>query len=637
LLSNSLIADSKIGALQKSLQSAREDTNKIDLMNNLVTEWITIGNYPQADSLALEELELSERLNFKKGLANAYNSLGVACSYQGDYSQSLQYLFKSLNLYEELNAKRGQAIALKYMGTVYSKEGDSTDAITYLHKALHIFTELKDTNYIATALLSVGNLYEAQGDHSTAIAHIARSLELFKMINEKDGIASSLMYMGDIYNNRNDYPQSLDYYNQAIPIFTELGDKAGLATIYASLGKLYAKQGDYKKALDYENNAITMAKEIGALDEIQAAEMELSTIYEKQGDGQSALEHYKAYTAIRDTIFNQQNTQRAIREEMNLEFEKKQATTKAEFEEKEAIHKEEVRKKQITIYFVSGIMLLAFGFAGFAYRSNLKKMEAHKIIAEKNQQITESINYAERIQQAVLPAKEDIAASFPDNFVLYMPKDIVSGDFYFFYKNQERTILAVADCTGHGIPGAFMSMMCSEKLSDIAKTNQGTGEILKKLNAGLKSSLHQSDAEGSTQDGMDVALCAITPSVNGVKLSYSGANRPLWVIPKGKKEIHELVPTKKSVGTFTNEEEDYSTYVIQLQQGDTFYMFTDGYTDQFGGEEGKKLTAKKFGELLLSIHEKPMPEQEKELTSYLKNWKKDMAQQDDILVIGVRV
>ena len=637
LIGFNLSAGNRIELLQGRLKAAKDDTNKVHLMNDLITEWITIGSYPQADSLAQEQLELSQKLNFKRGIASAYNNFGVACNYQGDYSQSLQYLFKALKLYEELNDKRGQAIALKYMGTVYTKEGDSSEAITHLHKALHLFMEEKDTDYIATSLLSVGNLYEGSGDHSTALAHMSKALELFKAINEKDGIASSLMYMGDVYNNRNEFAQATDYYQQALLIFNELGDKAGLATLFVSFGKVYGKQGNYQHALEYENSAIALAKDFGGLDEIQAAEMELSIIYEKQGNGALALQHYKAYTAIKDTIFSQQNTQRAVREEMNLEFEKKQAVSQAQFEEKEALHKEEVRKKQITIYFVSGIMLLAFGFAGFAYRSNLQKIRANKIIEEKNYQITESINYAERIQQAVLPAKEEIDAVFPDNFVFYRPKDIVSGDFYFFYKNQERIVLAVADCTGHGIPGAFMSMVCSEKLSDIVKTTQGTGEVLKLLNSGLKTSLHQSEKESSSQDGMDIALCSIIPSVNGVKLSFSGANRPLWVIPKNKKEIHELVPTKKSVGTFTTEEQDYSTFVIQLQQGDTFYMFTDGYTDQFGGDEGKKITSKKLGDMILAMHEKPMKEQQRELEIFLQDWKKDMAQQDDILVMGVRV
>lgn len=605
-------------------------------MDSLAQALTIIGSYPQADSLIQEQLELSERLNYKKGIADAYSNLGVACNYQGDYSHSLDYLLKALSLYEQLNDRRGQAIALKYIGTVYAQEGDSTDAVDYLHKALHIFVEIKDTDYIATSLLSVGNLYEAQGDHPNALAHISKALQLFKAIKERDGIGSALMYMGDVYNNRNDYPQALDYYGQALNIFDNLGDKAGVCGIFASEGKIYRKQGNMSKALEFDNKAVTIAREIGALDVIQSVEKELSEIYAKKGDGMKALLHYKAYDAIRDTIFNQQNTQRAMREEMNLEFAKKEAIEKAGDEKREALHKEEVRKKETTIYYISGILVLVIGFAGYAYSSNMRVRKAKRVIEEKNTQITESINYAERIQRSVLPAMDNIKKSFPQSFVLYMPKDIVSGDFYFFDRHQEKTYIAVADCTGHGIPGAFMSMLCEEKLNDVVKSNLGTGEILKQVNVGLKASLHQADDEGA-QDGMDIALCAVTPSLNGMKISYSGANRPLWIVPKGKREIQELLPAKKSIGTFTSCEEDYSTYIVQLQEGDTFYMFTDGYTDQFGGEEGKKISIAKFKELLLSLQGKPMPEQEKALASFLQDWKKDMAQQDDILVMGVRV
>lgn len=631
-----LYANSVTDSLWMNLRRMKQDTNRVKVMDELIQQLVTIGIYPQADSLIQEQLDLSQRLNYKPGIANAYNNLGVVCNYQSDYSHSLDYLLKSLKLYEELNSKRGQAIALKYLGTVYAQEGDSVDAVNYLHKALRIFVEIKDTDYIATALLSVGNLYESQGDHANALAHLSKALELFKSVHEQDGIASALMYMGNVYNNRNDFPEALDYYAKALQIFQALGDKAGIAGTFASEGKIYRKQGNMADAMEYDNKAIAIAHEIGALDVIKDAELELSSIYEEKGNGSEALRHYKAYVAEHDTIFNQQSTQRAMREEMNLEFAKKEAVEKANDEKREALHRAEVKKKEETIYYISGILVLVLGFAGFAYRSYMQSKKAHYIIGEKNRQITESINYAERIQHAMLPSAEEMKKAFPQSFVLFMPKDIVSGDFYFCSGQQERTYLAVADCTGHGVPGAFMSMVCSEKLNDVVKTTQNTGDILKRVNIGLKSSLHQSGDEG-TQDGMDIALCYITPSVNGVKISYSGANRPLWVIPKGQKEIHELVPTKKSVGTFTSSDEDYSTYIVQLHHGDTFYMFTDGYTDQFGGNEGKKISVAKFKELLLSIQDKPMPEQEKELLYFLQDWKKDMAQQDDILVMGVRI
>jgi serine phosphatase RsbU (regulator of sigma subunit) len=182
-----------------------------------------------------------------------------------------------------------------------------------------------------------------------------------------------------------------------------------------------------------------------------------------------------------------------------------------------------------------------------------------------------------------------------------------------------------------------MSLICSEKLSEAVQSNKSTGEILKVLNKGIKASLHQSDNDNSTHDGMDIALCSIIRETNGMKLDYSGANRPLWVIRKGENEIEEIQPTKKAIGAFTADGQEYVTNTLQLKEGDAFYMFTDGYTDQFGGENGKKLTIAKFKEVILSVKDKLIEEQEEALLAFLESWKGSFNQPDDILVIGVRV
>jgi serine phosphatase RsbU (regulator of sigma subunit) len=234
-----------------------------------------------------------------------------------------------------------------------------------------------------------------------------------------------------------------------------------------------------------------------------------------------------------------------------------------------------------------------------------------------------------------LPKKEDIYASLKECFVLFKPKDIVSGDFYFFHKNKNSIFIVAADCTGHGVPGAFMSMMCSEKLDDAIAHSSNTSEILKHLNKGIKNSLHQSENSDSTKDGMDIAICSIDIEKRIVK--YSGANRPLWIIRKDKMVIEEIKATKKAIGGFTDDDQNYNGHEFSLNIGDTIYISTDGYADQFGGQSGKKLMTKLFKEILLGIQDKPMCEQEKHLDNFVENWKNGMEQVDDILVIGVRL
>lgn len=287
------------------------------------------------------------------------------------------------------------------------------------------------------------------------------------------------------------------------------------------------------------------------------------------------------------------------------------------------------------------ILFLAFMFNRVkkAKREVIEKnneIERQKqLIEEKQKAITDSISYARRIQQAKLPKKEEIYSSLTESFVLYKPKDIVSGDFYFFLKTDQAIFIAAADCTGHGVPGAFMSMIGSEKLEDAVLKSSDTSEILKQLNIGIKTSLRQSDNNESTRDGMDIAICSVDSTNRIVK--YSGANRPLWIIRNGLKTVEEIKATKKAIGGFTADDQHFDCHEIKLQRGDTFYLFTDGYADTFGGKEEKKLTTKKFKEILLSVQDKTMKEQEIYLDKFIEGWKGSTEQIDDILVIGVQL
>lgn len=264
------------------------------------------------------------------------------------------------------------------------------------------------------------------------------------------------------------------------------------------------------------------------------------------------------------------------------------------------------------------------------------EVEKHRLILEvKNKDIPDSINYAKRIQQAKLPKKTDIYTELSNCFVLFKPKDIVSGDFYFFQKKKQSIFIAAADCTGHGVPGAFMSMIGSGKLDEAVANSSNTSEILKHLNIGLKNSLHQSESNESTRDGMDIAICSIDLDTRIVQ--YAGANRPFWLIRKGKNELEEIKATKKAIGGLTEDLQHFNSHELKLQRGDTFYISTDGYADQFGGKFGKKLMTKRFKEILLDIQEKSMSEQHQYLEAYVEEWKAEEEQVDDILIIGVRL
>lgn len=259
---------------------------------------------------------------------------------------------------------------------------------------------------------------------------------------------------------------------------------------------------------------------------------------------------------------------------------------------------------------------------------------AEKTIQNKNKDITDSINYATRIQRSTLPHLKDITDSFPQSFVLFKPKDIVSGDFYFFHKGPEYTFIAAADCTGHGVPGALMSMVGAGKLNEAVSKSSDTSEILSLLNKGIKSALKQTETGEIARDGMDIAFCSV--DMKNKTVHFSGANRPLWILRKGQPEIEEIKTHKKSIGGTTEDNYHFESNALQLQTGDTFYLFTDGYVDQFS-LAGKKLLTKKFKEILRDIQNLSMAEQKIYLDEFIENWKQGAEQVDDILVMGVRL
>jgi len=267
--------------------------------------------------------------------------------------------------------------------------------------------------------------------------------------------------------------------------------------------------------------------------------------------------------------------------------------------------------------------------------SKKKIEELHEKLKIAHKDIQDSINYAKTIQNAMLPDTVLLSDSFPESFILFKPKDILSGDFYWFRKEENSFFTAVADCTGHGIPGALMSMIGIEKLNNLVHKTLEPSEILNQLNKSIEFALCQSTQYEHSQNGMDIALCSIDKD-NRI-LKFSGANRPLWIICHGQTEVEEIKGTKKAIGGLTTVlSPNFDSYEKKLQQGDTFYIFSDGYADQFGGEHNKKLTTKKFKQLLLNIQDKTMSQQEKYLNNFIEDWKAGTEQVDDILVIGVR-
>ena len=250
----------------------------------------------------------------------------------------------------------------------------------------------------------------------------------------------------------------------------------------------------------------------------------------------------------------------------------------------------------------------------------------------KKKEITDSIVYSKRIQNAILTNQEEVKSKLSNSFIIYRPKDIVSGDFYFFEHKESSFFIAAADCTGHGVPGAFMSLIGIKELSIAHSQSESTGDILFKLNNQIKNTLKQNQID-STRDGMDIGLIKL----EGNQITYSGANRPLWIVRANTLIIEVLKATKAAIGGHTIDNQIFEEHRVNLNKGDSVYLFTDGYADQFGGERGKKLTTKDFKKLLQTIHAKTIHEQQNDLIDFFEKWKGESEQVDDVLVIGIKI
>jgi serine phosphatase RsbU (regulator of sigma subunit) len=264
-----------------------------------------------------------------------------------------------------------------------------------------------------------------------------------------------------------------------------------------------------------------------------------------------------------------------------------------------------------------------------------------EIIAKKNKEITDSIFYAEKIQSAVLPKIDILSSNLPESFVLYKPKDIISGDFYWFNTVNQYFVIVAADCTGHGVPGAFMSMLGIALLNEIIN-HRGiltTGGILNELRAQVKTSLGQSGIESEQKDGMDIAICIIDK--DNKSLQYSGAFNPLYIVRKNEMnnnfDLTEIKADRMPIGVYPKDNQSFRNNEVQLTNNDCIYIFSDGYTSQFGGEHGDTFKSKRFQNLLLSIQHEPLKKHKEVLETTLANWQGKYEQVDDILVIGLKI
>jgi len=631
----------------------KDTANIVNTINICGRYYNEAGNFPKELECYQNALSISKEMNYKKGIASSLYLMGDI--YNGiDDAQALENYQQGLSIYYELKDTGFAAQVLTQIGNLYSSIHNITKAFDCYQKAIALHYEIKNKRGVIFTYNCIGGMYQENNDFQNALVNFQKGLSIAEEMNDKYWVAILLNYIGDVYCSLSDYPKAIDY--QLMGLKKGIGEEFMIgntsALSFASLAHTYLKQRNYKKAKDYSLRSLTLRKKQGIVGSIRNAELLVSEVDSASGNSNGAYEHYKQYIILRDKLNSEEVRKSATREKFQNEYDKQKAIAKAEQDKKDAITAEEKRRQKIITYSVSAgllfVLLLALLiFRGYRQKqkSNFELAEKNKIIEEKNKDITDSINYAKRIQSSFLAPLNEITASLPNSFVLFKPKDIVSGDFYWFEKKDNKIFIAACDCTGHGVPGAIMSMLGADKLNEALAQTTDVSLMLNAVNRGVKKALRQSGNEDSTRDGMDIALLSFKESsqkhvVSGAEpskeIEYAGANRPLYIIRNSSTILEEIKPTKSAIGGLTSDEQIFTKHTIQLNKGDTVYISSDGFADQFSPDD-KKLMTKKFKEILVSIQDKTMEEQKNYLDTFIENWKGNMEQTDDVLVIGIRI
>jgi len=395
-----------------------------------------------------------------------------------------------------------------------------------------------------------------------------------------------------------------------------------------------------------------LATEIGLNQELSGAYLGLATIYGEMQDYPNAYKYLSLKNELEDVIYRIESENMTTELINTYQMEKKQDEITLLEQKAEIDNLISRRRKAISI--VTGLFgLLLLALAVGIYNRMRYVRETNKKINEQKEQITDSITYAQRIQSAVLPSQELMSELLPEHFVLYRPKDIVSGDFYWIKEVQDHLVIVGADCTGHGVPGAFMSMLGMTMINDLIgdRCFDAPGAILDRLRENVKELLVQQGNSDEQKDGMDLAIAVFNKTTR--EIHFSGANNPLYIIRKknqleqkeleayasvdnGEYRLFELKGDKQPIGTHW-EETPFRTTSVKLMEQDAFYMFSDGYIDQFGGEDRKKFKSVNFKKLLLSVQKESMDTQRQALENTFDQWRGSYEQLDDIIVLGVRI
>ncbi len=662
LLSTNYLFSNNIDSLITTLETNISDSAKVSNLVEISSHYI-FQNPELGIDYANQAIPLAKKINNLVLLSKSRVALGRNYTQLGNYDQALTILMESLKEDEKNNLIARVSSDCSNIGVVFYYTGNFEKTSFYWNKSLQM--SIKVENWIAAANTynNLGGVAANFRQIDSALFYYKKAKSIFIRMNDSLGMAKSDVNIGsaitdlyDVDGNPEHLRLAIKQYESARAQFKILGDIDTYATATLNMATTYAKLGELDLAENLGRECLEIYDKAKNKESLRESYEAISIIFAGKGEYKSAYHYLDTNRILAAEMFNTSS------QESMAEMETKYQTKKKEQQNK--LLQKDIERKQVVQYAMGGGILTLVLIAILIFYQFRAKKKANKLLneqndeiksqneeilsqrdqietqntqlAKKNKHIMSSIEYARRIQEAILPSDELIIGNLPESFVYYQPKDIVSGDFYWMEAIDSKVFWAAVDCTGHGVPGAFMSILGANGLKKVVVERKihKPSEILDHLTDHVVNSITATKEGEEVKDGMDIAICCWDRSTN--ILEFAGAYNPMYLIRDGEMIITKA--TKRPVGRFKRRNlPDFENHTMEVKKGDCIYIFSDGFPDQFGGDDGMKYTYRKMRDKIMEIHQEPMEDQHGILMNEFIKWKGKEEQLDDICIFGVRI
>lgn len=640
-----------------------------DAYYGLGRTFVQLGKYKAAMNLYVKVLGIRETLDDVKGVADVINSIGIVFKTQGDLGNALEFQLRGIEMRKKLQDSTGLAYQYNNLGIVYRDLNNYEKAFECFNKSIEIKQKINDIRGLSNSYMNKGSVFILQNNMDSAIALLNKAEHIKESISELGGLANVYCQQGEVYRRQGQHNKSITTLKKALNLYTEQQKPKGEAEASYQLALNFLEIGRNSEAFSLMNRADSISEALKMLNLREQIFNSLYKHYQKLSVCDKTLEYYTQYIEMRDSVLKQDNIKKILSIQLKDEFDKK-ITLQNNINEYKINQMKDENRHKTKLFYTSLAILIIVGSVLVLYIHLLRQKEKinkelqqqqkeneeqrEELIQQRDQiisiltEIGESIDYAKRIQQAVLPSQKSVAKMFAGYFILNIPRDTVGGDFYCIKEYNGLQVVAAADSTGHGIPGGFMSMLGISLIDEILTNDksQNPGIILCQLRNAIIAALKQNTADEINTDGMDLSLCIFNPATH--ILNYAGANLSVMVHTKNQlvtderivqrfDDLYELLPNRMPISIYTNMQ-PFTPISIELQPNDCIYLYSDGYADQFGGPQNKKFGQPAFRKAINGAKNLTMSEQQECFENEINKWKRNAEfQTDDILLMGFKL